>query len=361
MINNDNKQLIIAIGLMSGTSCDGIDVGLIKSDGNKIIEMGAAMTVPYQPGFRKKLKAVVDGDYKDIINIEDELTRLHASAVATFLNNFKIDAKSINVIGFHGHTVKHLPEQGITYQMGNIPLLSALTKISVVGDFRRRDVALGGQGAPLVPVFLKGVSSSLPQPILFLNVGGVSNICYIDDKDIIACDVGAGNAPMDDLIFKQKGLLFDSNGDLARTGNADKNRVKEFMTHEFFSKKPPKSHDRNEFDFSFVEKLSLPDALATLAEIIASSMAKSLEFLPKLPEQIYIYGGGANNNFLVERIAQLTKLKVVNTDILNINVNYLEAYAFAYLAVRCMYRLPITYPSTTGVHQPQSGGVFCLA
>ena len=361
MIDNDNKQLITALGLMSGTSCDGIDVGMIKSDGQKIIEVGQAMTIPYTGAFRSKLKAVVDGDYKGLINIEDELTRLHASAVESWLKNFDMPAKSINVIGFHGHTVKHLPEQGITWQICNISLLSALTKISVVGDFRRKDVALGGQGAPLVPVFLKGISGHFEKPTLFLNVGGVSNICYLHDKDIIAYDVGPGNAPMDDLVYKQTGKFYDKDGEIARLGVVHKELVAEFMCQEFFHKKPPKSQDRNEFDFSFVHNLPLSDALATLAEIIATSIVLSLEHLPKKPEQIYIYGGGANNRFLVERIAQVTNLKIPTTDALKINANYLEAYAFAYLAVRCLFRLPITYPSSTGVPQPQSGGVFCLA
>jgi anhydro-N-acetylmuramic acid kinase len=361
MIDNDNKQLISVLGLMSGTSCDGIDIGLIKTDGLKTIEVGQAMTIPYSAAFRSKLKAVIDGDYKEIIMVEDELTRLHANAIDMWLENFKVSSKSIQVIGFHGHTIKHLPDQGMTYQIGNIPLLCALTKISVIGDFRRKDVALGGQGAPLVPVFLRGISSPLPKPILFLNIGGVSNICYIDEKDIIAFDIGPGNAPMDDLVFQKSGKLFDENGDIARTGKANMKLVDEFMKHEFFQKKPPKSHDRNEFDFSFIQNLSLPDALATIAEIISTSMLQSLTYLPQMPEQIYIYGGGASNNFLVERIAQVTSLKVVNTDTLNINANFLEAYAFAYLAVRCMFKLPITYPSTTGVPQPQSGGVFCLA
>lgn len=361
MIHNDNKKLITAIGLMSGTSCDGIDVALMKSDGNKIIEMQFAMTIPYTDKFHRKLKEVIGGDYKDILEVEKELTTLHASAVNAFISKFDISRESVNIVGFHGHTIKHLPKEGITWQIGNIPLLNALTKISVVGDFRRKDVACGGQGAPVVPIFLKGISAKLAKPTLFLNVGGVSNICYVDDHELIAFDVGPGNAPMDDLVLNAIGESYDKDGALARKGAINKKLVEGFMSHEFFKQKPPKSLDRNAFDFSLINKLPLSDALATYAEIIAQGVVKSLEFLPKKPAQIYIYGGGANNSYLVERIAKESNLNVVNTDILKINANFLEAYAFAYLAIRCVLKLPITYPSTTGVHQPQSGGVFCLS
>lgn len=340
------SKIYKVIGLMSGTSCDGVDAAYIETDGLDYYKIGNGLTLPYPTEFRERLKEIASAKGEGVLKIEDELTEFHFEAVK------KLGMKA-DLIGFHGHTIYHNPAAGITHQIGNAKLLAAKTGIDVVHNFRANDVAHGGQGAPIVPVFLQAVAAEMQHPALFLNIGGVSNICYVGEE-LIAFDCGPGNALIDDYVAKNYLIEFDDNGKIATNGNVIESVVNEFIHHPYFAQKPPKSLDRNAFGVQIPEKSA--DGVATLTEMTAIAIAQSLKFLPSRPNEMLVYGGGANNSYLLSRISKLSGVAVKKMT--QLNPNFLEAYAFGYLAVRSITGQPITYPSTTGVHQPLSGGVL---
>ncbi|MFI4984067.1 MAG: anhydro-N-acetylmuramic acid kinase [Rickettsiales bacterium] len=344
------SKIYKVIGLMSGTSCDGVDAAYIETDGLSYYKPGKALTLPYPKEFRERLKEIALAKGDGLLSIENELTDYHIEAV-------KMLGMPADLIGFHGHTIYHNPAAGITKQIGDAKKLATSTGIDVVANFRCNDVAHGGQGAPIVPVFLQAVAATLPMPALFLNIGGVSNICYVG-SELIAFDCGPGNALIDDYVAKYFMKDFDENGAIAANGNVIESVVNEFISHPYFAKRPPKSLDRNEFGVAALPDKS-PDSVATLTELTAKAIAESLKHLPSMPREMYVYGGGANNAFLLSRIGKLSGITVRKLEA--IDPNFLEAYAFGYLAVRSVSGLPITFPSTTGVRQPLCGGVLVKA
>jgi len=349
---------MIAIGLMSGTSCDGIDAAMIATDGIAVQRFIAETHQSYSPEFQKKLLKLMQ-DHKDWLSIERALTEHHADIVKKLT---KMTAIKPDVIGFHGQTIYHAPEQGICWQIGNPHMLANLTGIDVVSDFRRRDVAGGGHGAPLVPIFHQALMKDKEPPVAIVNIGGVANMTYIGTNDVlIGCDIGPGNALINDAMMKYYSKPYDADGVIAESGTADLEFVADVMDDPFFAKLHPKSLDRNYFN-----KYALPtrivrneDKIATLTAITIAAIERGLseEALGRQnPRAIYLCGGGAKNKAIVSGLKEL-QLHIAD-DGIQLNQDYVEAQAFAYLAVRCLKNLPSTFPSTTGVNQATVAGVL---
>jgi anhydro-N-acetylmuramic acid kinase len=353
-------KLFRALGLMSGTSIDGIDAALIETDGQNHVRplgfFGRPYTVETRARLRKNLgnsKGVKD---PEVAAFERELTELHAEIALELLR--KLDAQA-DIIGFHGQTLYHRPENKVTIQIGDGKLLAKLTKIDVVNDFRRADVLAGGNGAPLVPLYHRALVAKHSKPVLILNIGGVSNVTWIGgerDDDILAFDVGPGNAMIDDWVFRHTGRPFDYNGELAALGKVDAEHVATVFDAPFFKRQPPKSLDRDEFAKFVPEHLNAADGAATLTTITAKAVAHALAFLPEKPKAIYVAGGGRHNVTLMKWIEFISGLTVHSVDTLGWSGDGLEAEAFGWLAVRSVLGLPLSLPKTTGVAKPMRGG-----
>jgi anhydro-N-acetylmuramic acid kinase len=391
-----------ALGLMSGTSMDGIDVALIETDGGTMVRRVAAGGVAYEPAFRERLRgalrdalAITERHERpgDLAAIEAELTRLHADAVLKFIGDRNLQPSAIDVIGFHGQTVLHRWEPDrlitppqvdaspgiarsplvfrptqvggmLTVQIGDGAALAAATGIDVVHDLRAADCAAGGQGAPLAPIYHHAMAAKVPErPIAIVNVGGVANITYINKHDIelIAFDTGPGNAMIDDWMMKRTGVPRDDGGAFAAKGTVQEDYVSAYLRHNHFAAPVPKSLDRNAFDVSLVDPLSTEDGAATLTAFTASSIAKSREHLPEEPQLWVIAGGGRRNRTLMTMLAGHVHGAVVPVEVLGFDGDAVEAEAWAYLAVRSLDGLPITFPGTTGVPCEMTGGVLSRA
>jgi anhydro-N-acetylmuramic acid kinase len=367
--------VLSALGLMSGTSLDGVDVGLIKTDGQSVEHIGATTTYPYTPHeqsvLRQALQEAVglqNRNARDGILKEAEalITRTHIEAVKRFLVEQNLKAQDIDVIGFHGQTVLHRPEKHLTVQLGNGATLAQKTGIRVVNDFRSADVAAGGQGAPLVPILHQALVRSradiplscIPLPCVVVNIGGVANITYITAQgEPLACDVGSGNALLDDFMLTRTGNAMDTDGACAAKGKVDQARLYTWLQHPFFALPLPKSLDRNDFSHISVADLSVEDGAATLTAFTAHGIARILRQLPEQPKQWLVCGGGAYNPTLLKFLADAVDAPVATTDVYGWHADGLEALAFGFLAVRCLYGLPLSFPTTTGVKEPVCGGV----
>jgi anhydro-N-acetylmuramic acid kinase len=344
---------------MSGTSLDGIDVAALATDGAHEAVAGPAETFPYPAEFRERLRGVLGGAglYYEVASVEAELTRLHAEAVRGFCERFPQIA--IELIGFHGHTILHRPEERRTWQIGDGALLARLTGIDVVCDFRSADVAAGGQGAPLVPLYHAALAADLAKPIAVLNLGGVGNVTWIGDgpDEILAFDTGPGNALIDDWVRLHTGRTADFDGALARAGRASEAHVVRFLTHPFFARRPPKSLDRDDFRDATPEDLSVEDGAATLTEITAAAVAAAIRYFPAPPHEWLVCGGGRRNPAIMAALARrLGGAPVRPVEAVGWDGDALEAQAFAYLAVRSLCGLPLSLPTTTGAPRPVCGG-----
>lgn len=359
-----------AIGLMSGTSLDGIDAALVKTDGIHVFECGPAVNQPFDDELWQKLHDAVHGRAEDIPRIEHKLTLHHAEAVNALLKEAGLRTRDVGVVGFHGQTVAHRPKEGITWQIGDGALLAARTKIDVVCDFRRRDLAAGGEGAPLVPLYHAALSHRFELPIAILNIGGISNVTWVGKSeadiesvmahDIIAFDTGPGNAMLNDWVRKHTGKPYDEDGKLADAGRVYGNIVEETLNHGYFTRTPPKSLDRNDFNISEVQNLSVEDGAATLTAIAAKAVAKATPFFPAAPKRWLVTGGGRHNLALMRALAEVLP-NVAPVETVGWDGDALEAQAFAYLAVRSLAGLPISLPTTTGASHAVTGGAFYRA
>ena len=361
-------KVMQALGLMSGTSLDGIDVALVTTDGESHVVRGPAMTLPYNTEMRALLLAAI-ADSKDIKDrrerpahlphAERELTELHAAAVSHFLRKQGITRDQIDVIGFHGQTVLHRPDDRLTVQLGIGEMFADLTGIPVVYDLRAADIAAGGQGAPLVPVYHQAVTAKLPQrPVAIVNIGGVANVTWIGrDGRLLAFDTGPGNALIDDWMRAKVAFDFDADGEMAAQGNINASVLHEYLNHAYFKSPPPKSLDRNAFSLDPVAALGVEDGAATLTAFTAETIARARQHMPEEPELWIIAGGGRRNQTLMSMLAGLVHHAVVPAEAAGLNGDSMEAEAWAYLAVRCLKGLPITFPGTTGVIAPMRGGL----
>ena len=364
-----------SIGLMTGTVNDGnIDIAAIRTDGEKIIEFGPYELFPYE---NKKIRQLVFETYEAaktwnfqgpepqiFSTVEKLITIEQSEAVNKFISKNNLHRESIYSIGFHGQTILHRPPNNIkkfgkTRQLGDGNMMSNYLNLPVVFDFRSNDVANGGQGAPLAPIYHLALSKLInKKSLVFLNIGGISNITFIgQDENLIAFDTGPGNAPLDDYVKKNNKGSMDKNGEFAEQGKANSELIEKIMNNKYFEKSFPKSLDRFDFDFQDINQLEFEDGCATLTKIIALSIAKGLNQLPQKPSQIIVSGGGSKNQTLMKQLNSTTNISCSKVEDYGFRGDAIEAEAFAYLSARCFRNLPLSYPFTTGVKEPTLGGI----
>jgi anhydro-N-acetylmuramic acid kinase len=346
------------IGLMSGTSLDGVDAAWLDTDGVTITAFGPTLTVPYDNVLRGDLRTILDlaptlaTDDPRLASACERLTDYHIRAVEAL-------GRSADLIGFHGQTILHQPHRHRTWQIGDAGALARRLGVPVAHDFRSADVAAGGQGAPLAPVYHGALAAALPRPLAVLNIGGVANVTWIGgDGALLAFDTGPGNGPLDDWIFRHTGQAFDRDGTLARSGRVDSNVLTRLVSHPYFGLPAPKSLDRLDFGKVLAESglsgLSAADGAATLARFTVASVAAAK--FPEPPGRWLVCGGGRLNPILMDGLRQSLAVPVEPVESVGWNGDALEAQCFGFLAARVMSGLPLSYPSTTGVPMPMRGG-----
>ncbi len=351
-----------AIGLMSGTSLDGIDAAVIETDGERVGRLGGWLTVPYTAGLRQRLAAVVHdpgrAEHDPLADLDAELVAANAAAVEALLRQEGLRAADVGVVGYHGQTVLHRPERRFTRQLGDGAALHRRLGIPVVDRFRHADVAAGGEGAPLAPLYHAALARDLDPPVAVLNLGGVGNVTVIDGPSLVAFDTGPGNALIDDWIHRHTGARYDADGAIAASGQVDAERLAALLDHDYFARPAPKSLDRNDFPVSRVDGLGLADGAATLAAFTVQSVARARGLLPRPPRRWLVTGGGRHNRTLMAGLAAALGVPVEPVEAVGWQGDALEAQAFAYLAVRSLRGLPLSLPTTTGAPRPLTGGVL---
>lgn len=360
-----------AIGLMSGTSMDGIDVAAIETDGQSDVKRHRFQGFPYDAEFRLRLQSAVqdaralqDRDARSgcLAEVERQSTRLHVEALQAFLQTLDWPPGAVDVVGYHGQTVLHRPEAALTVQLGDGQAVANATGIPVVYDLRAADVAVGGQGAPLAPVYHQALASSAFEqfPVAVVNIGGVGNVTWIGrDGHLVSFDTGPGNALIDDWVRARTDQTCDFNGEIAAQGAVNRALVERFLNHDYFLRRPPKSLDRDAWNIESLADLSLADGAATLTAVTADSIASSVSHMAEPPSTWVVCGGGRYNTTLMAMFANTVTGKVLTAEDAGWNGDSIEAEAWAYMAVRSLAGLPITFPGTTGVEAPQTGGVLC--
>ncbi len=361
-----------AIGLMSGTSMDGVDVALIETDGESIQSFGPAAAFPYDPTERQLLREAMESargisrrdDRSGVLAIaESMLTAKHAESVQSFASANQINLTNVDVVGFHGQTVVHRPERGFTVQLGDGAGLSSALGVPVVFDFRADDMDHGGQGAPLVPIYHRALAlrAGLPLPAAFVNIGGISNVTFIPEgppEGLIAFDAGPGNCLLDDWVMHHTGEALDRDARLALSGTVDRQALQALIAHPFFSAPPPKSLDRGSFSLAPLAGLSAADGAATLTAFTVAGLAAGARLLPVQPKIWIVTGGGARNPHIFEGLRRVLGPELMTADAAGFSVDFMEAQAFAYLAARHLKKLPLSFPGTTGAREPVTGGVL---
>jgi anhydro-N-acetylmuramic acid kinase len=344
------------IGIMSGTSLDGIDV--VLADFSAAPRLLASHSIPMPQDLVAQLLALNTPGFDDLRLAQEAsvaVTRLYAEATCALLDKSAITAQEIQAIGCHGQTVRHRPQDGYTLQLQQPALLAELTGISVAADFRSRDIAAGGQGAPLVPAFHQCVLGDAQEHRAVLNLGGIANVTQLKPgAPVIGFDTGPANILMDAWCQQHSKQRFDAHGAWARSGQVDGVLLTRCLSHPFFAAKPPKSCGREEFSLAWLTtqlggKEATADVQATLAELTALSAASAIKAWYGAPERLLLCGGGARNDFLRERIAlHLPGVRVERSDVLGVPGDWLEAFAFAWLAYRLWHHLPGNLPEVTG-------------
>ena len=362
----------ISLGLMSGTSGDGVDASVIKTNGTNKYELIEDKYFEYDSStykdihnLKEKINKIEDlNTYnKELADLERKITIFHAEIIK------KLNLNNDTIIGFHGQTIYHNPEEKISRQLGNGRLLNQLTNKNIVFNFRMKDILNGGQGAPLAPIFhhLFSIQNKIKLPVCFLNIGGISNISIINDNEnfseLISRDLGPGNCLIDSWIRKNSNKKFDENGYLATIGLVNEiifEQAQELYINRNSKKKL--SFDTNDFDVSFVRGLSLEDGTATLTSFTGSIIGRELSLLlkdsNKKIQEVIVCGGGRKNKILLQKIKENlpsnVNLKLV--DSYKVDGDFIESQAFAYLAIRSLLKLPISFPKTTGCKSPSIGG-----
>ena len=371
------KKVFTALGLMTGTSMDGIDLSLIKSDGLNYFSSILDKYYKFDTDFRDRIIELRDKissiedlkeHSKNLKIIERELTLFHAEIINEIFKDYK---KDIDLIGFHGQTIFHKPEQKVSLQLGDGNLLSQLTQKLVVNDFRKNDLENGGQGAPLVPIFHKLISIHINEkfgssfPVNIINIGGITNITQIsDNENIKAYDLGPGNCMIDEWVRKNSDKTFDEDGLIGTSGKVN-DLIFNQAVDNFSNISLNNSLDVKDFDISFAKGLSLEDGCSTITKFSAYLIAEALNKLDgkkkDFKEINILCGGGRKNKFLVENIKNFLldkEIKFKNIDEYEFNGDYIESQAFAYLAIRSYLKLPISFPNTTRCKFPISGGII---
>ena len=363
------------IGMMSGTSGDGVDAALIRTDGVRVSWHGPWLNLPYDQGLRAALAeamqraAVLAADaHRDaaIAALGRSLTLKHVEAVRQLLAEAGLKREDVDLVGFHGQTLFHKPAAGITVQIGDGALLARETGIDVVHDFRSADVAAGGQGAPLAPLYHQALalSDNIAAPFAFLNLGGVGNLTWIDPAEggqILAFDTGPGNGLIDDWCARHFGEACDRDGRHAACGQIDHDVLRRMLADPWLDLPPPKSLDRHNFDLTALATCTPDDGAATLTAFTAGTVAKAVRFLPSTPHEWMVCGGGRHNPVLMQMLARTLSVPVLPVEVRGWRGDALEAEAFAYLAARSVLGLPLSLPETTGVSAAMTGGVLSPA
>jgi anhydro-N-acetylmuramic acid kinase len=359
--------MLRTIGLMSGTSLDGVDAAWLETDGEHIAAFGPTLTLPYDDRLRTDLRRILnlaptlDPADRRLKTVEARLTEYHVRAVAAL-------GRPADLIGFHGQTILHQPERRRTWQIGNAHELAERTGVRVAWDFRSADVAAGGQGAPLAPALHAALAQELPKPLAVLNLGGVGNVTWIgagpDDADaLVAFDTGPGNGPLDDWVARHTGERFDRDGALARAGRVDQAVLTQLLSHPYFARPGPKSLDRLDFAAALagsrLDALSPADGAATLVAFTAEAVA--LAPLPTPPLRWLVTGGGRHNPAMMAALRAALRVPVDPVEAVGWDGDALEAQCFGFLAARVAAGLPISFPGTTGVPQPMTGGRLMAA
>lgn len=350
--------MLRAIGLMSGTSLDGVDAAWIETDGERVGRIGPALTLPYDATLRGDLRRLLDlapclaPDDRFLADVEARLTQLHVEAVRA-LNS------PCDIVGFHGQTILHRPRARRTWQIGDAAFLASAIGVPVAYDFRSADVAAGGEGAPLAPVLHSALSADLGRPLAVLNVGGVANVTFIaEDGALLACDTGPGNGPLDDWCQRHSGAAFDRDGVLAASGTVDAVVLAALLADGYFARPAPKSLDRLDFARSLstsgLDALSPADGAATLVAFTAEAVARTA--LPATPHRWLVTGGGRRNPAMMASLRARLGAPVEPVETVGWDGDALEAQCFSLLAVRVERGMPLTYPGTTGVDRPLPGG-----
>ena len=364
MIEKINSKKFYAVGIMSGTSMDGVDASLILTDGYEFCEVIQNVYSEYTDSTRASIIKIQENFQGNVESNEDidflsrSLGIFNIETIKPIFDFAEKNGIEIDVVGYHGQTVYHSPANKVSIQIGDPQSLANFFHTRVVFEFRSLDILNGGQGAPLTPIYHKAkFNKQLEYPYAILNIGGISNLTYINHEEMIAFDIGPGNAIIDDLVrflFKKQ---FDVEGEIASSGIINFQLVDEFMEDDYFKVGPPKSLDRNYFN-KYTELLSgdPADKIATASFFTVRSIIMSLEHFSEKPKNIVICGGGSKNNFLIKQIAKYSKSNILLAEDLNFNSNFIEAEAFGFLAVRRLLNEPISYPNTTGVKEPLCGG-----
>jgi anhydro-N-acetylmuramic acid kinase len=372
------KKMFVALGLMSGTSMDGIDIALVRTNGKRKVERGSFQSFPYSAKFRDRLsdglRAAKDiekrGDRPDGLRaLEKEVTRRHVAAVFKYLKRSGLRLSDIDIIGFHGQTVLHRPERALTVQLGLGQMLADQTGLPVIHDLRANDMAHGGQGAPLACAYHRALAASLnadgPRwPVAFVNIGGISNVTWIPaDGEMIAFDAGPGNMLIDQWMQKKAGKPFDDGGRTAMDGKVVDEIVDSYLENAYFDQSPPKSLDRGDFAPLKAGRASLADGARSLARLSALALVRGMAKLPQPPALWVICGGGSRNAVIMRDIRDLVAdsngaatTQVGSAEDFGLNSEAIEAEAWAYLAVRSLRGLNITWHGTTGVREAATGG-----
>ena len=352
-----------ALGTMSGTSMDGIDLAIVRTNGERV-ERGPAREYPYAPGQRRRLQdaiAAATGDGRDALrerfaDVEADVTEWHAEAIERFLRETR---ETVDVVGLHGHTLAHRPQRNWTLQLGDGPALAKRLGRDVVHDFRSADMAAGGQGAPLVPIYHRALAAdlSVDRPLCFLNIGGVANLTFVDGDDVVAFDCGPGNMLLDRWLQEEAGIPFDQGGRIASEGRVSRTFVAEVLAHPFFMERGAKSLDRLDFAPPASGSMELSDGARTLTRLTAEAVAAAVPLLPSEPHTWIVCGGGRLNALLLADLRSVLSGTVEVAEAYGLDGGAMEAEAFGFLAARCLRGLPSTFPTTTGCDEPTVGGV----
>ena len=358
------------IGLMSGTSLDGVDavIAAARGDGLRFI---AHAYLAYPHSLRKRLLAL-HGPARDELHraalIANELAATYAKALKTLLARSRVRAGEVAAVGCHGQTIRHRPDAGYTTQLVNGALLAELTGITAVCDFRSRDIAAGGEGAPLAPAFHEARFRSRSRNRAIVNIGGIANItCLPAHGAVTGFDCGPGNVLLDAWIGEKRGAAFDVDGKWAASGRIDPRLLQKLLSHPFIRRRPPKSTGRGEFNLAWVKRSlagteRAPDVQATLLELTATTIARALRGCRPRPDEVYLCGGGARNGALLARVASLLPDRTVRTiDALGVAAEHVEALAFAWLARQALEGKPGNIPAVTGARGPRVLGAIYRA
>lgn len=369
-----DRASLRAIGLMSGTSMDGIDAAIIETDGNHIHSLGDFISLSYTNSERAALRGAIEAaavckkrtpDVAAISDAERMITARHTEAVKALMDKAQIKAADIDVIGFHGHTVIHRPDQGWTWQIGDGASLSRRLDIPVIANFRGRDMQAGGQGAPLIPLYHDALlrRDAIQGPVAVLNIGGVANVSWLDPKsdgslEAVAFDTGPGGAMLDDWVRQHLGKHYDEDGALAARGLVQQDVALSLLDHPYFDALPPKALDRNDFPIAALRGLSPENGAATLIAFVVGCIIAAQAHFPAPVRQWYVCGGGRHNTTLMAALSAALPVPVMSVDALGWRGDAVEAEGFGYLAVRALKGLPLTVPATTGCRAPTTGGTL---